>query len=198
MKQSGLGDVIREKTFDKYEAPDQWRQTLKAGAMEYAKAASGWFFIGGQPGAGKSHLGTAICREFLLAGKAVEYMVWPDEAATIKAAAKSDDDPGGRERIMDRLKQAPVLYIDDLFKPAKDQFQVKQRPTAADIRLAFEILNYRYNNPDLLTIISSEFSTDELLEIDEATGSRIFEKAMVFNIAPDMSRNYRLRKAVTV
>lgn len=196
MQESGLGNVIREKTFDKFQIHAPWQQTIRDAAAAYAKNPSGWFFMGGQPGSGKSHLGAAICREFLLQQRAVTYMVWPDDAPIIKGAAK--DDPDRRETLVARLKQAEILYIDDLFKPDRDASNQKQRPTGADIRLAFEILNYRYNNPDLLTIISSEFSTDELLEIDQATGSRIFEKSEPINIAEDMSRNYRLRKAVTV
>jgi len=196
MQQSGLGNVIRDKSFDKFQVLASWQQTVKDAAMAYAKDPHGWFFMGGQSGCGKSHLGTAICREFLLAGQGVTYMVWPDEAPIIKGAAK--DDPDRREKLVGRLKKAEVLYVDDLFKPDRDAANAKQRPTGADIRLAFEILNYRYNNPALLTIISSEFSTDELLEIDQALGSRIFEMSEPINIAEDVSRNYRLRKSVTV
>ncbi len=199
MRESGLGDVIREKTFDKFEAVEPWQQAIKAGAMEYAQAKSGWFFIGGQSGSGKSHLGTGICREFLLAGEAVTYMVWPDEYPKIKAASwASGDEFNLRESLVDKLKRAKILYIDDLFKPAKGQNNTKQPPTVAEIKLAFEILNFRYNDPQLLTIISSEFSSAELVEIDQATGGRIVEKSMVFNISEDMRRNYRLRKQVTV
>lgn len=195
MEQSGLGNVIRDKTFAKYEAPEPWQKTIKAAAMQYAKDPSGWFALFGQPGSGKSHLGAAICREFLLAGKNVAYMVWPDDSAAIKGAATDGE---RREELLERFKTSKVLYIDDLFKPARGEGKVKQPPTPADIRLAFEILNFRYNDPSLLTIISSEFSADELLGIDEATGSRIIEKSQVFNIAEDMNRNYRLRKAVSV
>ena len=46
----------------------------------------------------------------------------------------------------------------------------------------------------MLTIISSECTTNDLLDIDEATGGRICEKAQVFSIAPDRAKNYRLRK----
>lgn len=195
MEQSGLGNVIRDKTFAKYEAPEPWQQTIKAAAMQYAKDASGWFGLFGQPGCGKSHLGAAICREFLLAGRSVAYMVWPDDSAAIKGAATDGE---RREELLDRFKKAKVLYIDDLFKPAKTPDKSKLPPTSADIKLAFEILNFRYNDPALLTIISSEFSTNDLLDIDEALGSRIIEKSQVFNIAEDVSRNYRLKKAVSL
>lgn len=195
MEESGLGNVIRDKTFDAYEATEPWQKTIKTAAMQYAKNAVGWFFLGGQPGSGKSHLGAAVCREFLLNGKSVAYMVWPDDSAAIKGAATDYEQ---RERLLARLKRANVLYIDDLFKPSRNEDHVKQRPTGPDIRLAFEILNYRYNDPKLLTIISSEFTTDELLAIDEAFGSRIIEKSVALNIAEDMSRNYRLRGAMSV
>ena len=194
MKRSGLGNVIKEKTFDKYQATEPWQQALKTAAVAYAKEPAGWFFMGGQPGCGKSHLGAAICRHFLLAGRAVVYMSWLDDAAQLKGS-KSD---GSYTDLVARYKEAEILYIDDLFK-TEERDGVKQPPTGADIRLAFEIINYRYNNPGLLTIVSSEYYAGQLLDIDEAVGSRIIEMAggNSFNIAKERSRNYRL-KGVTV
>ena len=40
--------------------------------------------------------------------------------------------------------------------------------------------------------------TPELLDIDEATGSRIYERAKAITIGKDRRRNYRIRKAVTI
>lgn len=194
MMASGLGNVIREKTFDKYQATEPWQQAIKAAAVSYAKDPSGWFVMGGQPGSGKSHLGAAICRHFLLAGRAVVYMSWLDDAANLKSHKKDEE----YSELIGRYKEAEVLYIDDLFK-TEERDGVKQPPTGADIRLAFEIVNYRYNNPGLLTIVSSEYYAGQLLDIDEAVGSRIIEMAggNSFNIAKERSRNYRL-KGVTV
>lgn len=194
MKRSGLGNVIKEKTFDRFQAVEPWQEKIKAAAMAYAKEPNGWFFMGGQPGCGKSHLGAAICRHFLLDGMAVVYMSWLDDAAVLKTR-KNEANYG---ELIGRYKEADVLYIDDLFK-TEERDGVKQPPSGADIRLAFEIVNYRYNNPDLLTIVSSEYYAGQLLDIDEAVGSRIIEKSggNSFNIARDRSRNYRL-KGVTV
>ena len=91
-----------------------------------------------------------------------------------------------------------MLYIDDLFKTGKDKYDAVVKPSVADINYAFEIINYRYNNPKLLTIISSELSEEELLDIDEAIGGRIYERAKTFTIAKNRDRNYRIRKAVTL
>jgi len=197
MKRSGLKNIISDYTFDKFEDTQPWQQALKSAAVAYSKSPAGWFFIGGQSGAGKTHLCTAICREFLLGGKRVVYMLWRDDIAKLKGVA---NDPEQREPMINRFKNADVLYIDDLFKTGKERDNQTQRPSSADISTAFEILNYRYCNPDLLTIISTELSGDELLDIDEATGGRILEKAGAngFSMDKDRSRNYRLRQAVTI
>ena len=65
---------------------------------------------------------------------------------------------------------------------------------------AFEILNYRYNNKKLITIISTEQSIDNIIEFDEALGSRIYEmtkdnSAHNRNVLKiEDGRNYRLKK----
>lgn len=161
--------------------------------MEYAKNPSGWFFIGGQTGAGKTHICTAICREFLLSGKSVKYMLWRDDIVKIKGCA---NDAQAYSKLIDEYKRVEVLYIDDLFKTGKGPDGSKQQPTGADINAAFEILNYRYNDPKLVTIVSSECTVNDILDIDEAVGGRIFEKAKVFSLSRDRRKNYRLRGAV--
>ena len=196
MQQSGLKNIIKDYTLDKYKADDPWQKTIKEAAEAYVRDPKGWFFIGGQSGAGKTHICTAICREFLLSGRKVVYMLWRDDIAKLKSLAMEAEQ---RQAMIERFKKAEVLYVDDLFKTGKDsKTGEKQQPSSADINAAFEIFNHRYNNPHLLTIISSESTADDILQIDEAVGGRIFEKAVVLNLAPDMSRNYRLRKAVTV
>ena len=70
-------------------------------------------------------------------------------------------------------------------------------PTPADINVAFELINYRYINPGLTTIISSERTLSELLEIDETTAGRIAECTKLggycINLKKDASRNWRMR-----
>lgn len=195
MKRSGLKDIIKDYTFDKFEATEPWQKTIKSAATDYAKNPVGWFYLGGQSGCGKTHLCTAICRELLLTGKQVVYMMWRDDIAKIKGLAVY---PEERQQMIDRYKQAEVLYIDDLFKTGRNADGSEPKPTAADINAAFEIINYRYNNPALLTVISSELNEDELLDIDEAVGGRIFERSNSISIGKDRSRNYRIRKAVTL
>ena len=195
MKRSGLKDIIKDYTFDKFMDTEKWQKAIKDAAVEYSKNPSGWFALCGQSGAGKTHLCTAICREFLLIGKKVQYMLWRDDVVKIKGAVTDADE---YTRIIDQYKTAEVLYIDDLFKTGKDKDNNVQKPTGADINVAFEIINYRYNNPNLLTIISSELTEDELLDVDEAIGGRIYERAKTFTIGKDRNRNYRIKRAVTI
>lgn len=201
MKRSGLKNIIKDYTFDKFEDSEPWQKAIKDAAMEFSNNPEGWFFIGGMSGSGKTHICTAICREFLLSGKQVLYMLWRDDIVKIKAAAQaSGNDPETLElrKMLDKYKTADVLYIDDLFKTGKTDSNLPQKPTTADINYAFEIINYRYINPGLITIVSSECTADELLDIDEAVGGRIFERSKVFNIAKDRKKNYRIRNAVTL
>lgn len=195
MKRSGLKDIIKDYTFDKFEESEPWQKAVKAAAMDYSKNPEGWFFLGGQSGSGKTHLCTAICREFLLSGKQVVYMLWRDDVVKIKGAVTDSEE---YSNLIDKYKKATVLYIDDLFKTGKAPDGGPLKITGADINVAFEIINYRYNNPALLTIISSELSEDELIDIDEAIGGRIFERAKTITIAKDRKRNYRIKRAVTV
>ena len=58
------------------------------------------------------------------------------------------------------------------------------------------ILYGKSQNPKLLTILSSELTEDELLDVDEAVGGRIYERARAFTVGRSRDKNYRLRKAV--
>ena len=195
MKRSGLEDVIKKYAFEKFETTEPWQKSVKAQAMEFAKNPVGWFFIGGQSGCGKTHICTAICRCLLLDGNEVYYMKWRDDISKLKAMALDSEE---REKILDKIKNTKVLYVDDLFKTGQNPDGSAPRPTSADINLAFEIINYRYCKKDLITIFSSEMEMADLIDIDEATGGRICEKAITLNIAKDRGRNYRTKNAMTI
>ncbi|MBQ1188577.1 MAG: ATP-binding protein [Peptococcaceae bacterium] len=198
LNRSGLKDVIGRYRFDTYYADEPWQDFVITMAQDYVAhynepgtGQSRWFFMGGQSGAGKSHICTAICREFLHSGKEVRYMLWRDESAKLKACV---NDAAAYEKAIGELKQTDVLYIDDFFKCGQNE-NGTQKPTGADISLAFEILNYRYNNPHAITILSSESTLDEIIRIDEATGSRIGERAGKYSISlTGNEKNYRLKK----
>ena len=188
IKKSGLETLMQEYTFDKYEETEQWQKAIKEKAKAFLDDNyKKWFYIGGQVGCGKTFICTAITGELINRGKQAVYMLWRDEVVGLKANV--NDFPEYDKR-MSELKNAEVLYIDDFFKTEKGK-----EPTPADVNVAFELLNYRYNNHDLITIISSERLVDELMQIDEAVGCRIYQRAKDYNLSikPDMNKNMRLR-----
>ena len=198
LQRSGLKNVVKDYTFTKYEDTEPWQKTLKNAAMSFCKDDShNWFYIGGAVGSGKSHLCSAIAVYYLRKNIDVKYMLWRDDIVKIKAAVTDSEEYAQQ---INELKKVPVLYIDDLFKTGKGNDGKAAMPTAADINIAFEVINYRYNNPELITIISSERTMKELIDIDEAVASRIAERTVNagygFSIKPDKAKNYRLKGAV--
>ena len=172
MRQSGLMGVLERCTFDTFETPDPWQQQVKDAAVDYTRNGAGkWLLASGNVGSGKTHLCTAVSAEMMRAGKRVRYMLWREEAPKLKALVNEREE---YDRLMQQLKEADVLYIDDFWKGTV---------SPADVNLSFELLNARYLRPDKMTLLSSELTIQKILEIDEAVGSRIYEK----------SRGYRLR-----
>lgn len=186
MKRSGLENLIEEKTFDAFYPSEPWQKHVKDLAEKFVQEGGPVFFIGGQTGAGKTHICTAITGKMIEAGKSAYYMLWKDETTRLKGCIMD----GEYQTEMQKLKNVDVLYIDDFFKPVNDQ-----KPSGADVSLAYELINYRYNNPELITIISTERTIGEILDIDEAQGGRLVEYAgeYMINIGRDRSKNYRLR-----
>ena len=189
-KRSGLGEVITEFTFDKYIAKDEWQQAIKDKAKEFCTDETAkWFFIGGQVGSGKTHICTAISAHYIKKGYDVKYMIWAEDAKKMKAVVNDEN----YQEMISEYKDAQVLYIDDFFKVRNGE-----KPTTGDINLAFEIINHRLLEKDKITIISSEKTLDEIMDYDEATMSRIYQKAgsYKFSIGKDRSKNFRLNGGV--
>ncbi len=198
LNRSGLKNRVKECTFERYEAQEGWQQTIKAKAQEFASSGGDdWFFIGGQSGAGKTHICTAAAIARLKQGKELRYMEWREEVPKIKA---SITEAAKYAEMMHELKTVDVLYIDDLFKNGRAPDGNIALPTAADINLAFEIINYRCNQPELITIISSERTLAELVEIDEAVAGRIAQRSKkngyCINLKRDSRKNWRMRGMV--
>lgn len=186
-RKSGLGDIITEYTFAKFEATEDWQKQIKQLAQAFcADDKAKWFYIGGAVGSGKSHLCTAIAAHYIKAGKDVKYMIWAEEAKRLKSLVNDLS----YQDIISQYKNVDVLYIDDFLK-----VKYGESPTAADINLAFEIINHRILSRESITIISSEKLLEELVDYDEATMSRIYQKAGKYKIGVTRGsgKNYRMR-----
>lgn len=193
LQQSNLSKA-EEQTFDTYNARYPWQIKIKESAEKYTRDVissmdpartaqpiiAPWFYIGGQVGAGKTHICTAICSELINAGKWVRYDKWPDVAASLKGLRNTAE----FSAKMSTYTTAKVLYLDDLFKGSC---------TKSDIQLAWQLIDARYagGRP---TIISSEMFSNDLIRLDEALGSRIKEMARGYmhNLIRDRERNQRM------
>ena len=187
LKASGLERQIQQCRFDNFKTDTDWQQRMLDKTMRYASEPNEKrLYLGGQVGSGKTHLCTAVVGKLIDDGYRARYITWRDEATRLKMVIRDEVE---YSRLINPLKSVDVLYIDDLFKT-----EAGKQPTSADINLAFELLNYRYINK-LMTIISCERYISELLDIDEAVGSRINEmsKGYRIEIVRDRERNYRMR-----
>ena len=165
IRNSGMEDLLARYRFETYEEYGPEQEKILRLAKEFAAADRGWFYIAGHSGSGKSHICTAICAALIMRNCDVWFIPWRDESVSLKACVT---DPERYRERMDRLKKVSVLYIDDFLKGGDSD---------ADIRLAFEIVNARYNDTRLRTIVSSEIELTTLLSRDEALGTRIYERS---------------------
>ncbi len=187
-KNSGLKDVLSSFTFKNFTTAELWQKTIKDKAAEFCKDENAnWFFIGGQPGCGKTHICTAISSFYLRSGYQVKYMNWCEDSKKLKGVV---NDFLLYEKEFSLFKRAKVLYIDDFLKTKNDE-----EPTKGDLNLAFELINHRLMNSGYITIISSEKTLRELGTFDEATMSRIFQCTGQYKItvSRDAKKNYRIK-----
>lgn len=187
VNKSGLKELLEKKRFDNFLETENWQRSIKERAKLFIDNGEyKTFFIGGQCGSGKTHVCVAMCGELLKKGAPTLYMLWTRDARALKAVSMERE---FYEKIQEYIN-VRVLYIDDFLKVMKGT-----SPTSADMNIAFEILNARLNDPEKITLISSEFTIDELLKIDEGTASRICENAgsFVINIGKCVEKNHRMK-----
>lgn len=170
MKRSGISGEFQKKTFGNFNTRANVQlSSAKTKAIQYVKNFSqteqgryNSIMFCGQVGAGKTHLGTAICGALITSGVSVIYMAYRNAVTKIKQSI-TDEDNYNRE--LNQYKLARVLYIDDM---------LKGRLTETDINIMYELVNYRYMN-NMPIIISTEKEPNDLLVFDEAIGSRLIE-----------------------
>ena len=194
MKKSGLEDLLKRYKLENFQTSESWQAAIKDKAQRFIERPAGVFFIGGQSGCGKTFICTAIARHLLYAGFELRYEMWRDKSVYLKGLINKPDDYMAE---VDKLKTVDVLYVDDFLKVPIGLDVSK--PTSADISLALELVNYRYNAAKT-TILSSEWTVNEIAGFDEALGGRIFEMAgeFVLNIKKDKNRNQRLKNMMEI
>jgi len=124
----------------------------------------------GQPGAGKTHLLMAISNN-LMKKLSVSVMYFP----FVEGCDDLRSDFNALDAKLERMKKVDVLFIDDLFKPINGE----PRASSFEIGKLYAVINYRFLNHKPI-LVSSELTVDELVDIDEALGTRIYQMCRDF------------------
>lgn len=181
----GLWEQVRRCRIDNFVIRQDHQQIMASTAQRFvADASATGLLFSGQPGCGKTHLSNWIFGQ-LSSGRSLRgrYMNWLSAVRDIKAAAQNGD-----SSVFDSWKTAPLLYLDDFLKVRSGS-----TPSDADVKLAFELMNFRLERK-LLTVISSEWALEEIMGIDEALAGRIRQLcgAYVVHVARDAKKDFRI------
>jgi DNA replication protein DnaC len=160
-------------------SPDQSTSLQSAfeQALAYANDPRGWFVLLGAYGSGKTHLAAAISNHLVQRGRPVIFVAVPDLLDHLRATF-SPESPVSFDEQFDRVRNAPLLVLDDLGTESSTSWAQEK---------LFQIFNHRYN-VHLPTIITSN---QHLSEMDPRIRSRIedLEHTTILIIrAPDYRR----------
>lgn len=145
-------------------------------ARMFADAPSGWLFIQGGYGCGKTHLAAAIANHAVASGVSTLFLTVPDLLDSLRHAFSGA--AGEFEERFERIRHASLLVMDD--------FGTQNATEWAREKL-FQILNYRHIN-QLPTVITSNLA---LPEIEGRMRSRLSDPQLVTQVrilAPDYRR----------
>lgn len=189
MTRSGLDHLIDLKIND-FIAKYDWQKNIKDNLYKFSNNHERCFFLSGQSGSGKTMAMSILFKNLVgkygLQGRYLEWESFINEA-------------NNNYREIDKLEYAnisnvPILYIDDFLKcPNNDINNI----SVNDLRYARNIINQRYKNDKLITLISTELTGDEIEQLDQSLHGRIFEMATsnyFMVIKPSKEKNIRVEK----
>lgn len=185
-RKNGFEELIKLRAKD-YKRNYDWQKSNYDKMLKYCfeeTESNKWFISLGQVGSGKTMIASIISNNILYnTNREIFYINWLVFINKIKRDLANDNISEVNDSL-DHLKNVDVLFLDDVLK----------KYVETDLKYIYEIINYRYTN-NLKTIITSEYSVDELLNIDQATFSRMIQRAngYIIDETKDKSKNIRLQ-----
>jgi len=168
VRYSNIGALSRltfDNLIDRGRSPDsrsqEAYQRCVADARAFAERPDGWLVLTGASGCGKTHMAAAVVNRILERGHAALFMVVPDLLDHLRAAY----DPGAElsyDELFDRVRNAPVLVLDDLGAQSATPWAQEK---------LFQIINHRFNLR-LPTIVTTNLTLDQL---DERLRTRMMD-----------------------
>lgn len=142
---------------------DADNETAVAFARNVLKGNYSGAFFYGKPGTGKTFLASLIAKDFIKAGRSVIFSNVPDVLNAFQEIYQGKSDKTEQE-LLGELEQVDLLILDDFGFEKVKQF------TAA---MLSRIINVRYNRGSGTTIITSNYSIEQLKAIfDKPTDAR--------------------------
>lgn len=185
-KAAGIYERLIKCDFPGFKTEAKWEQDMKRVALNWAKnGEDAWLLLCGQSGCGKTHLTlAAVGYRIFHRNQRVTFLDWR------LLNMEREEDKAAFAIRMKKAQEAEILFIDDLLKLDKG----RTFHPAQEMELAFTLLNQR-TNENRITVISTEHTPEQLLNMDEATGSRILHMAREhkYTVRPDVRKNKRLR-----
>ena len=133
-------------------------------AASFAEAPDGWLVLSGASGCGKTHIAAATVNRLVERGEPVLFVVVPDLLDHLRAAYQPGADVGYDE-LFERVRNAPVLVLDDLGT---------QSPTAWAQEKLFQLINHRFNSR-LPTVVTTNLPMEQ---IDDRLRTRLTDAAI--------------------
>jgi DNA replication protein DnaC len=162
--------VLREMRFERFDVralhlPLEERKRVENAyrqSLAFAESPTAWLLLLGPHGSGKTHLAAAIANYRRAAGESPAFVKVPALLDELRRNFSSDGD--GAHRMLDELRAAPLLVLDDLDAQTAIGW-VRDR--------LFQILDHRHT-ARLPTVITSALTMEEL---GDRLASRLMDPA---------------------
>jgi DNA replication protein DnaC len=147
--QYGIPEYGKDWSFASYPEEGDQETLRECEAFAARKTICQGLYLFGPPGRGKSGLAVSILKVFLEKQEPGLYIRWPQYLRHYQRRRLSAEE----EKQMDLIYTVPCLVMDDLGV---------EPPTEASIRQLYELLEERRGRAGLYTVITSNYSLEEL------------------------------------
>lgn len=190
MLRSGLDDVIDLRIGD-YKIKHKWQKEIKEKLIKFAKQPTRSFLVSGQTGSGKTMAMNILFKNLVgKYGRQGHYLEWETFMTQSNNNYREID-----LKDYDYISKIPILYIDDFLKcPNNDTSSIGTN----EVRFARNVINQRYKNDKLITLISTELTEKQLESIDGSLHGRIVEMCTLeyfVEISKGADKNIRIEIA---